>query len=643
MVDETDNEGERPTPPAPVMSGPRHDQTIKLDLAIANGNLSLPSHFGRYQVLNRIGIGGFASVYSALDPELDSTVAIKVLAENHSANVNVRRRFVTEARVARRLGSDRLIGVFDLGETDDGRPFVVMELAERGTLRQRVVKTGRPSIDDLIRLITELGACMEAVHAQGIVHRDIKPSNLLFRATEYVDEFAPTRLIEDGERLVLADFGLARDISDGASALTVGGGTEGYMAPEQADPRGKADYRADIFSATVVVAEFTTGRHPERLDLTTADISTDMLEMLSVGMAIDRETRPPTAAEWTARLLRAYRSEAATRTANSATGALNSAVDQTELIDPTRVQAPYPYNSLTDDMTDIPETGLGQPVSFVAGPDRIAGGPGSGTDAPAPPPGLPIDPALQPPPPQPPTPEPSPPASSRDLTPPPVGSPQAPGNRRFQPHQPAPGPPPAPDPEPRPRAQPVPASHPTPLTQRALARSTPATQPTPAAPLPRPHTQYQPPSSPPVYQASQQPTTRQPSLAPHQQEARHPGLVAFVEPISREVAAEEATTRSKQHLRTAKKLAKLELKQNRRRARKARRRRRRLRVVNFFLSLIRGVLGAASILLIAAIIAEMATGDLDSNEGAKGAVLVATILGFLWGVAYFPIPRPREI
>ncbi|MCP4226681.1 MAG: hypothetical protein GY773_25355 [Actinomycetia bacterium] len=119
--------------------------------------------------------------------------------------------------------------------------------------------------------------------------------------------------------------------------------------------------------------------------------------------------------------------------------------------------------------------------------------------------------------------------------------------------------------------------------------------------------------------------------------------MAFVEPISREVAAEEATTRSKQHLRTAKKLAKLELKQNRRRARKARRRRRRLRVVNFFLSLIRGVLGAASILLIAAIIAEMATGDLDSNEGAKGAVLVATILGFLWGVAYFPIPRPREI
>ena len=90
MVDDGDIEGERLTPPADALSRPAADYTREIDFAIAHGNLSLPSNFGRYEVLDRIGVGGFASVYSAFDPELESTVAIKVLAENHSANAAVR-------------------------------------------------------------------------------------------------------------------------------------------------------------------------------------------------------------------------------------------------------------------------------------------------------------------------------------------------------------------------------------------------------------------------------------------------------------------------------------------------------------------------------------------------------------------------
>ncbi len=313
MVDETDkftgtDIDDSPTPHLPGEPEAPFDHTMRLDRAIAEGDLSLPSRFGRYEVLNRIGVGGFASVFSARDPELDSPVAIKVLAENHAADVEVRKRFVAEARVARRLGGDRLIDVFDLGETDDGRPFVVMELAAGGTLRARLSRIGRPSPAALLRLIDELGACMIAIHAKNVVHRDIKPSNLLLRTVDPGQDGRPTELIESHERLVLADFGLARDISGGASAVTVGGGTAAYMAPEQADPEGKADFRADIYAASVVLAELTTGRHPERLDLGTANLTTEVMEALEQGLSIDREQRPSSAEAWRARLLHAYRS-----------------------------------------------------------------------------------------------------------------------------------------------------------------------------------------------------------------------------------------------------------------------------------------------------------------------------------------------
>ncbi|MDH3683374.1 MAG: protein kinase [Acidimicrobiia bacterium] len=433
MVDEADkptkaDADSSPTPHASGRPEPPYDRTIKLDRSIVERDPTVPVRFGRYEVIGRIGIGGFASVFSARDPELDAPVAIKVLAENHSADIEVRKRFVAEARVARRLGSDRLIGVFDLGETDDGRPFVVMELASGGTLRARLTRTGRPSRDALLRLIDELGSCMIAIHAKDVVHRDIKPSNLLIRPVGPQRDEHPTELIAADERLVLADFGLARDISDGASAVTVGGGTAGYMAPEQADPNGRADFRADIYAATVVVAELTTGRHPERLDLATADLAPSVLEALEEGLAVHRERRPPSAVAWRDRLLAAFREDAPTRLGDGrdrggGTGDRDRsddngapASDRTVAISTTKIEAPYPYINESDeyDLTSFdqaidhldaePDSGL-DPTEVYPLDDgidaRLGGSAGIPVDdgPPPPPPSIPLNPRVQPPPP----------------------------------------------------------------------------------------------------------------------------------------------------------------------------------------------------------------------------------------------------
>ncbi len=407
MIDAAENdEGGAGDPSTPPLASPPtptdgvtvpYDMTVKLDRAIVERNLSVPTRFGRFEVIERIGIGGFASVFSARDPDLDTTVAIKVLAENHSADVEVRKRFVAEARVARRLGGERLIGVFDLGETDDGRPYVVMELASGGTLRARLQRIGRPSPASLLRLIDELGACMHAVHQKGVVHRDIKPSNLLLRAVDHIPEGRPRELIEEHERLVLADFGLARDISSGASAVTVGGGTAGYMAPEQADPNGKADVRADIYAATVVLAELTTGRHPERLDLPTAEVSDPVREALEQGMAMDREQRPPSAMAWRDSLRAAYVEHGDTDTdtnTDTATSIVPPAgadvgerphTDLTLPIDATKVHPPHQFRDRADAEYDEAglETALPHPVSGAdpIPPGEQAGPPAVGSPA----------------------------------------------------------------------------------------------------------------------------------------------------------------------------------------------------------------------------------------------------------------------
>ncbi|MER8030026.1 serine/threonine-protein kinase [Streptomyces bauhiniae] len=208
-----------------------------------------PERIGRYRLRQRLGSGAFATVWLAHDDELDALVAVKVLADNWSHRLDVRERFLSEARLLRRAGSSRVVQVYDIGELDDGRPYFVMEYADGGTLAD-LHTGGPPPVSEALELTALAARGAAALHEAGIVHRDIKPTNLLLRT-------AP----DGGRRLLLADLGLAKSLAQ-ASALTLAAGSAGYQPPEQAEPGAGIDERADVYSLGAVGYELLTGTVP---------------------------------------------------------------------------------------------------------------------------------------------------------------------------------------------------------------------------------------------------------------------------------------------------------------------------------------------------------------------------------------------
>lgn len=204
---------------------------------------------GRYRLQRRLGTGAFATVWLAHDDELDAPVAVKVLAENWAHRLDVRERFLSEARLLRRAGSSRVVQVYDIGELPDGRPYFVMEYADGGTLAD-LLTAGPLPVPRALALTALAARGAAALHEAGIVHRDIKPTNVLLHT-------AP-----DGERRVLlADLGLAKSLAQ-ASVLTLAAGSAGYQPPEQAEPGAGIDARADVYSLGAVGYELVTGTVP---------------------------------------------------------------------------------------------------------------------------------------------------------------------------------------------------------------------------------------------------------------------------------------------------------------------------------------------------------------------------------------------
>lgn len=204
---------------------------------------------GRHRLERPLGSGAFATVWLAHDPELQAPVAVKVLAENWSHRLDIRERFLSEARLLRRAGSSRVVQVYDIGELPDGRPYFVMEYAAGGTLAD--LPAGGPlPVREALALTAEAARGAAALHEAGIVHRDIKPTNVLLHT-------AP-----DGtRRVLLADLGLAKSLAQ-ASVLTLAAGSAGYQPPEQAEPGEGIDERADVYSLGAVGYELLTGTVP---------------------------------------------------------------------------------------------------------------------------------------------------------------------------------------------------------------------------------------------------------------------------------------------------------------------------------------------------------------------------------------------
>jgi serine/threonine protein kinase len=207
--------------------------------------VSLPERLGRLQRVDRLGVGGFATVWLYHDAELRSDVAVKALADNWSQRLDVRERFLEEARILRRADSDHVVRVYDVGEVDT-TPYFVMTYADLGSLAG-LVDPGEPLPPVRVaELVGQAGAGLAVLHAHGVIHRDIKPQNLLLRSDG-----------SGGERLLVADLGVAKAMLH-ASGLTQVVGTPSYMAPEQATGIG-VDARADVHALAAVAYQMLTG------------------------------------------------------------------------------------------------------------------------------------------------------------------------------------------------------------------------------------------------------------------------------------------------------------------------------------------------------------------------------------------------
>ena len=209
-----------------------------------------------YRITAKLGAGGMGEVFLAEDTHLDRKAAIKFLPADMAADPERRQRFLIEARAASALNHPHVCVVYDVGETEDGLPFIAMEFVEGQSL-DKVVKQGPLPIARVTEIAVQVADALDAAHHRGIVHRDIKPGNI--------------SLNERGQVKVL-DFGLAKrlpTVTDRHGVtqdyqLTQQGqvvGTPSYMSPEQA--LGKdLDHRSDLFSLGVVLYELATGQKP---------------------------------------------------------------------------------------------------------------------------------------------------------------------------------------------------------------------------------------------------------------------------------------------------------------------------------------------------------------------------------------------
>jgi hypothetical protein len=262
----------------------------------------MPARLGRYAVRRRIGSGGFATVWLAYDEQLDSPVAIKVLAENWTEDSHVRQRFLEEGRYLRKVESPHVVTVYDAGSLEDDRPYLVMTYADQGTLAERLDGEGL-TIGQASEVIRQVGEGLHALHQRGVLHRDIKPANVLFRT---VDSRSSGNDEVGVVRAMVADLGLGKAL-DMSSRLTMIAGTPSFVAPEQAQGE-HLDARADQYSLAALTYLLLTGRPPYSHSTLSAAASPapppplttpghpfprEVEDVVMRGLAPDREDRWP--------------------------------------------------------------------------------------------------------------------------------------------------------------------------------------------------------------------------------------------------------------------------------------------------------------------------------------------------------------
>lgn len=209
---------------------------------------AVPATLGEYEIREVIGKGAMGVVYKGFDPHIRRIVALKTIRKDlvdDDQEASLLARFRNEAQAAGKLSHPGIVGVYEWGEAGDVA-FLAMEYVEGNSLREYFVRGTRFEIGDAVSVMVQLLDALQHAHDHGVWHRDIKPANII--------------IMKNG-KLKIADFGIARIESSTLTQVGAVMGTPGYMSPEQYSGR-TVDWRADLFSAGVVMYQLLTGERP---------------------------------------------------------------------------------------------------------------------------------------------------------------------------------------------------------------------------------------------------------------------------------------------------------------------------------------------------------------------------------------------
>ena len=267
-----------------------------------------------YRILEPLGAGGMGAVYKAYDKKLHRVVALKLLKPEYVSQQDRRRRFFQEARAASALNHPHILTVYEVGEDDDGTPYIAMEYVEGETLRQKI-NARAYQVKENLEIAIQIAEGLAKAHEAGIIHRDLKPENLMIRQDGYAKilDFGLAKLIAQRERAFVADSEqktLLRVDTESGTMM----GTVNYMSPEQLLGQ-RVDRRCDIFSFGVVLCEMLTGScpfvnknridtmhailhgEPRMLDVNKAELPSDLQRILGKALAKAPKDRYQTVTE----------------------------------------------------------------------------------------------------------------------------------------------------------------------------------------------------------------------------------------------------------------------------------------------------------------------------------------------------------
>jgi WD40 repeat protein len=294
------------TLPPPSGSAARLEATEQLPLSGRPAPAQPAGAVPGYELLGELGRGGMGVVYKARHVALDRLVALKMILAGGHAGAQELARFRTEAHAVARLQHPNIVQIYEVGE-QDGRPFFSLEFCAGGTLSSRLKGTPLPE-REAAQLVALLARAMHAAHQAGVIHRDLKPANVLLAdgSDKPVVECRPK----------IADFGLAKrlDVDRGQTATEAVLGTPSYMAPEQAEGKGKAiGPPADTYALGAMLYELLTGRPPFK--------GTTLLDTLEQVVTFDpvalRQLQPKTARDLETVCLKCLQKEPAKRYASA--------------------------------------------------------------------------------------------------------------------------------------------------------------------------------------------------------------------------------------------------------------------------------------------------------------------------------------